>query len=177
MIARELRLYHRLQLAAHLMQKFADRRLGGDPGLTTAQAAVLSVVAGEPGVTQREVAWAIGVNESAATPMVTRLLKAGLLARARKDSRSWSLSLTHDGERALGAAKVQFAEVNALFGAALDDAETRQLVTALDRISGLATLSLDGKSGNRRPDRPVVRRAARSDGLDHSRLARADPSD
>ena len=81
MSARKLRLYHTLQLVAHALQKVADREIGNCVDLTTAQAAVLSVLASGEGDTQRHVARALAVNESAVVAMVNRLLRLGYLTR------------------------------------------------------------------------------------------------
>ena len=59
MSASKSRLYHRLQLAAHRVQKSADRALLAAAEITTAQAAVLTLVA-RGAITQREVATQLG---------------------------------------------------------------------------------------------------------------------
>ena len=68
MSASKSRLYHRLQLAAHRLQKSADRAVLAAAEITTAQAAVLMLVAGGAN-SQREVATQLGLNESAVTAM------------------------------------------------------------------------------------------------------------
>ena len=71
MSASKSRLYHRLQLAAHRLQKSADRAVLAAAEITTAQAAVLTLVAGGA-VSQREVATQLGLDESAVTAMARR---------------------------------------------------------------------------------------------------------
>ena len=73
MSASKHRIYHRLQLAAHRLQKAADRAVMAAAGITTAQAAVLSIVAADGPVSQRNVARKLGLNESAMTAMIARL--------------------------------------------------------------------------------------------------------
>ena len=73
MSASKHRVYHRLQLAAHRLQKAADRAVMAAAGITTAQAAVLSIVAADGPVTQLSVARKLGLNESAMTAMIARL--------------------------------------------------------------------------------------------------------
>src|SRR5262245_41547639 len=115
MNASKLRLYHRLQIAAHAARKAADRVVSEAAGITTAQAAVLTIVEAGENVTQRDVATALRLNESAVTAMATRLLKLGMLERVRSgaDSRAWCLRLGGAGQAALKASRGSFASVNA----------------------------------------------------------------
>jgi DNA-binding MarR family transcriptional regulator len=135
--ARELRLYHRLQLAAHAVAKDSDRRMQQAAGMSTAQVAVLSVVAGGDAVAQRDVARALGINESAVTGMVGRLERAGLLRRNRNgiDGRSHALELTAAGRQALARSARAFTAVNAAIEATLSDAEIEVVAAALERLA------------------------------------------
>lgn len=124
--AARLRLYARLQSAAHLVKKAADRALLDAAGVTTAQAAVLAVVAGEraegaQGPTQKTVAAALGLNESAVTAMTNRLIALGYLAREKdpQDRRAWRLALTADGEAAIERIREPFGAINAEMESAL----------------------------------------------------------
>lgn len=121
MTARSSRFYHALQIAAHRLQKRADQALMEAAGISTAQSAVLAIVAGNPGMRQNQVASTLGLNESAMTAMITRLLKLELIARTRstEDSRAWELNVTPAGEIALKAIEAPFADVNALIDDAL----------------------------------------------------------
>lgn len=123
MTARSSRFYHALQIAAHRLQKQADQALMEAAGISTAQSAVLVIVSASPGLRQNQVAALLGLNESAVTAMVTRLLKLGLLSRTRsaEDSRAWELSITAEGEAALKAIEAPFAAVNALIDDVLGD--------------------------------------------------------
>jgi DNA-binding MarR family transcriptional regulator len=137
MNANKLRLYHRLQVAAHAVRKAADRVVLEAAGVTTAQAAVVTIVAAGENVTQRDVAGALRLNESAVTAMVARLLKLGLLERARSgaDSRAWRLCLTNAGQAALRASRGSFAFINARIEGELSRQEIQQLADCLDRLS------------------------------------------
>jgi DNA-binding MarR family transcriptional regulator len=137
MNASKLRLYHRLQIAAHALRKAADRTVLDAAGISVAQAAVLTVAASGPNVTQRDVAKALRLNESAVTTMVPRLLKLGLLERTpnANDSRAWRLSPTDSGEAALQASRKAFAPVNARIESELSEIEIEQLAGLLDRIT------------------------------------------
>lgn len=135
--ARGLRLYHRLQVAAHRIKKRADRRLLERPGLTTAQVALLVVVEARGSLTQRAAAAELGLVESAVTALVGRLVDRGLLARRRdpEDGRAWALQPTASGRRALERAGASFEEINRRIEEALTPAERKQLAGMLDRLS------------------------------------------
>jgi MarR family transcriptional regulator, organic hydroperoxide resistance regulator len=138
MNASKLRLYHRLQIAAHSFRKVADRAVLDAAGITVAQTAVLIVAGSGPNVTQRDVATALRLNESAVTAMVSRLSKLGLLKRTpnENDSRAWRLCLTGSGETALQASRKSFAAINARIESKLSELEIEQLAGLLDRIAG-----------------------------------------
>jgi DNA-binding MarR family transcriptional regulator len=137
MSASKLRIYHRLQIAAHAIKKSADRQLLAAAGVTTAQAAVLAVAAHNGGATQRSVAEKLELNESAMSAMVARLMKAGLLARKRdaRDPRAWRLTVTTAGRATLGRVRPAFARINAGIEAALSQPALADLATALERIA------------------------------------------
>ena len=107
MSASKHRVYHKLQVASHRLQKAADRAIIAAAGITTAQAAVLSIVASEGSASQRSVARKLGLNESALTAMTTRLRNLGLLDRLpdEVDSRAWSLRLTAPARRGTGCSR------------------------------------------------------------------------
>ena len=136
-IARKLRVYHRLQLSAHRVQKLADRSLLTTADITTAQAAVLAVVAGSDKATQRDVAKQLGLNESAVTGMVTRLLNLDLLEREPHDTdtRAWRLALSKNGRAALKNIEKPFGAINARIESVLKEDEITRLADYLERIS------------------------------------------
>jgi len=137
MNASKLRLYHRLQVAAHAVQKAADRVVSTAAQLTTAQAAVLTIVAAGDGVTQRDVAIALHLNESAVTAMVLRLVRLQMLERVRSedDPRAWHLSLSKRGRTALAASRAAFASINGRIEGQLSQREIERLVEYLDRLT------------------------------------------
>ncbi len=136
MSASKLRIYHRLQLAAHRVQKAADRVVLEASGVTTAQAAVLSVVAAERDATQRSVARQLGLNESAVTAMVGRLMSMNLLERIRdeEDARTWRLRLTAEGRAGLKRIETAFRRINDRIESVLDGTELERLADYLGRI-------------------------------------------
>jgi MarR family transcriptional regulator, organic hydroperoxide resistance regulator len=137
MNASKLRLYYRLQVAAHTVQKAADRVVSAAAQLTTAQAAVLTIVAAGDRVTQRDVALGLHLNESAVTAMVLRLVRLRLLERVRSqdDPRAWHLSLSKRGRTALAFSRAAFASVNGRIERQFSQREIAQLVEYLNRLT------------------------------------------
>lgn len=131
------RIYHLLQLAAHRMRIYADEQCVAAAGVTTAQAAALHVIAGEPGITQRGVALALKQRESAMTAMVRRLCEAGLLERqeSESDSRAWALFLTDQGKAALADMRGPLDQINQRLGAAIGDSDARLFATILRSLA------------------------------------------
>lgn len=136
MSAREERLYFRLQRAAHVAKKAADRAVRAEAGITTAQAAVLELVASNPSLSQRRLASLLAQNESAMTTMVTRLAEAGLVARRgdARDGRAYTLDVTARGRKVRSKAARAFRAVNRALDGALDPRGVERLATDLDRI-------------------------------------------
>jgi DNA-binding MarR family transcriptional regulator len=132
--AHESRLYHQLQLAAHLSRKHADREVSAATGLTVAQVAVLHAIAASGDATQRDVAAQLGVNESAVTPMVRRLVESGHVTRADRDGRTRRLTLTDLGATAVRASRRAFRPVNQTLAGELTAAEVDELARQLKAI-------------------------------------------
>ncbi|WP_262695959.1 MarR family winged helix-turn-helix transcriptional regulator [Kordiimonas aquimaris] len=136
MDASTLKIYSRLQRSAHLLKKAADKELLAVADITTAQAAVLVVVAKQAGTTQRLVAHQLGLNESAVVAMVTRLMAIGYLERSRSvvDKRAWVLSLTKAGNEVLGRIAEPFASINARIEKAVGADALSSIAKALDSL-------------------------------------------
>lgn len=136
MSARRFRVYSKLQMAAHRVKKMADRKLMDAAGVSAAQAAVLAMVEKSGQATQKQVAVALGLNESAMTAMINRLLNQGLIERKRDevDNRVWCLQLSAKGRNAIRAAEEPFDAVNAKIDAILNEGELRDLAAALDKL-------------------------------------------
>ncbi len=141
MSASEHRIYFLLQVVAHRLQKRADSALKASAGLTTAQAAALSVIAKYGPVSQRFVADKLSQRESAVMTMADRLKRAGYIKRTKseKDGRAWDLIVTKEGSMALENMGPVFEEINALFEKHLDPEEIYLFAANLKSI--LATLS------------------------------------
>ena len=136
MSASKLRLYWRLQLAAHFMQKQADRDLLDNDNITTAQFGVLSAIANREDVTQKDVAQALGLNPSAVTAMVKRLLKLGYIQRegSQSDGRAKILTLTEEGARIVKNTQPPFQKINEQIENILSGDEIENLGDYLERL-------------------------------------------
>ncbi|HOB15232.1 MAG TPA: MarR family transcriptional regulator [Novosphingobium sp.] len=130
------RLFFRLQRVAHRLRKRADQAMFEGGGITVAQAAALGIIARSDGATQRHVARALDINESAVTTMVLRLEALGLVTRQRStaDSRAMVLRLTPDGTIALDKARNAFDAINAAIDAQFNDRTSAALAARLDRL-------------------------------------------
>lgn len=122
------RLFFLLQRAAHQQRTVCDRRMLATAGITTAQLGALFAVRDEPGITQQQLARALGLRESAVTGLVGRLTAAGLVAKRAhpREHRAVVLELTDDGAAALEAAQPEVDRFNAQARALLgEDGFTR----------------------------------------------------
>jgi MarR family transcriptional regulator, organic hydroperoxide resistance regulator len=137
MSANEERLYFLLQVAAHRLKTQADNVLMDVAGLTTAQVAVLNLIASSTEVRQRDLARRLKQNESAITAMITRLTKADLVVRRRSDTdaRTWLLELTDNGKKTLKRAEKPFREINARLDEALGIEATADIAKYLAAIT------------------------------------------
>lgn len=137
MSASKLRLYWRLQLAAHFLKKRADKNLLSTSQITTAQIGVLTVIANGTDVTQKDVATALGLNESAITAMVKRLAKMELVERrpSETDGRAKILQLTDAGRHVTQTAHPPFKEMNEQIETVLTDQEIENLADYLNKLT------------------------------------------
>ncbi len=137
MSASKLRLYWRLQLAAHFLKKRADKELLSESQITTAQVGVLTVIANGSDVTQKSVATALGLNEAAVTAMVKRLTRMNLVERreSKTDGRAKILELTEAGRHVTQTTHPPFEEINERIEAALTDQEIQNLADYLTRLT------------------------------------------
>lgn len=136
MSARRLRLYHRLQLATHRVQKAADAEILGAGGVSTAQAAVLAVVQRAQSLSQRALAEQLGLSEAAVATMAARLIRLNLLVRSPNpdDARAWRLALSAKGAHVLKRIEPAFRSINAALEQALGD-DLENFVQTLDRVA------------------------------------------
>ena len=136
MSASKTRLYFLLQRAAHRLKTEADAALMKDCGLTTAQSAVMMIIAEHGPVTQKYVAETLSQRESAITAMAGRLVKAGLITKTRslRDSRAFELQITETGSEMLDISRLRFGEINAKLDQQIDEADMQGLASNLTKI-------------------------------------------
>lgn len=133
------RIYSRLQIAAQLYRKVADRQLVEAAGITAPQLGVLTRVAAASALNQTSLARDLRLNDSAITAMVRRLIGLGMLAKTRSqsDSRAWVLKLTDKGQDAIDRATTQPIAINQLIEAELG---AEALVTLTEKLNRIITL-------------------------------------
>ncbi|GGS43737.1 MULTISPECIES: MarR family winged helix-turn-helix transcriptional regulator [Actinokineospora] len=131
------RLFFLLQRAAHTLRVAADRRCVAAAGVTTAQVGALFAVRERPGITQRELAGALGLRESAVTALVGRISAAGLVTRAAhpREHRAVVLELSEKGVAALDAVRPEIDRFNADLRALLGERGFSQTADALHRLA------------------------------------------
>ncbi|MGD8325973.1 MAG: MarR family transcriptional regulator [Sphingomonadales bacterium] len=119
------------------MKKTADKKLMEAAGITTAQAAALAVIETHGRATQKQVAQALSLNESAMTATVSRLKKLELIERSRReiDGRMWHLELTKKGKAALQAVEIPFDDINITIDSLLGKDALEDVALALKLLS------------------------------------------
>lgn len=136
MNAKKLRFYSRLQIAAHALKKKSDRQLLELAGVTTAQMSALAIVASQETTTQTRLARELGLNDSAITAMVRRLIDLKMVKRVRdgNDGRAWLLKLTEFGSEAVEKTTSITDETHARIDALLGAKTIATVVAALELI-------------------------------------------
>ena len=136
MSAAKHRIYFLIQRVAHRLKTEADASLTEACGLTTAQAATLTIIASDGPVTQKYVASALAQRESAMTAMASRLLKAGYIRRtqSKRDARAWELSATKAGSEALSKTRTSFQRINHALDSSFEPDEIERLQEGLSAV-------------------------------------------
>jgi DNA-binding MarR family transcriptional regulator len=118
-----------------LRRRYLESRLK-DTGVTPGQPAVLAALEESPGLSQKGLARAIGVQPPTATRLVQRLVESGMVVRKpdRNDRRSTRLFLTDAGfSISQGLQSVRMDEER-LVRSVVSETETEQLVGLLTRV-------------------------------------------
>lgn len=124
-----------LRLAQEASFRGFLRRVG-EAELRPGRFAAMMIIRNNPGVNPAALSRAIGRDKSSVTPLLQKLERQGLVARApqAEDARSHGLTLTQAGERTLDAlleqALAHDRELDAIVGAG-----KLQLIAALKRIA------------------------------------------
>jgi DNA-binding MarR family transcriptional regulator len=123
------------QIGAHAAKRFAERL--APLGLTPPHAGILRRLANSSGISQRELASALGMHASRLVAVIDEMESLGLVARqpSTDDRRTYSLQITQKGRDTMQAiAKVSF-EHNQALCAPLNAEEREVLVSLLQRIA------------------------------------------
>jgi MarR family transcriptional regulator, organic hydroperoxide resistance regulator len=133
------RAYFHVQAAAVRLKAIADERCLAAVGVTAAQAAVLFVIVGTQGISQRGIAEALRQRESAVTAMIGRLIRAGLVERKPnpRDARAWELYLTGDGRHALSRIELELGKLNDQIDSAVGAGQMDRFVDNLEALAEL----------------------------------------
>lgn len=133
------RAYFHLQTVAQRLRTTADRLFLEAAGISTAQAAALTLIASNAGCRQSLIAAQLGQRESAVTAMVRRLEKAGFVERrtSESDGRAWELWPTEFGIDALRRLDAALATVNGYVDQAVGADDMNEFVDALQRLGDL----------------------------------------
>ena len=112
-------------------------RIAGTLELSPGQFSLLTFLERNPGVSQKSVSHAFGVDTSTLSPVLAALSTRGLLRRGRAshDRRNYAISLTADGQRRLADMRTQIEAQEAVMAGALDAGERTQLLTMLGKIA------------------------------------------
>jgi DNA-binding MarR family transcriptional regulator len=112
-------------------------RIAGALELSPGQFSLLTFLERNPGVSQKTISQAFGVDTSTLSPVLAALAERGLLRRGRAshDRRNYVISLTSDGRRRLAEMRTQIEAQEAVMEAALDAGERAQLIDMLGKIA------------------------------------------
>lgn len=134
------RFFYLLNLARHRVHKHVDRVAQDELGVSAAWLGALFVIERHPGASQRELARALGFNESAITALLKKLIDAELVARdpSPDDARTMRLSLTRRGAALAKRGKPLLDRFNAMLMDGFSDEEiaaaARFLENAIERF-------------------------------------------
>ena len=127
--------YHlrRAQVAA--FQSFAETV--NEPDITPGRLGVLAIVAANPGLSQTELANALGIDRSTMVAVIDRLENRGLVVRrpAPADRRSYALHLTPVGTSFLAEIHARAMRHERDIARRLSPEERAQLIALLRRIA------------------------------------------
>jgi DNA-binding MarR family transcriptional regulator len=125
---------YQLRLAQLAVFRDFDRATA-DLGLTPGRFGMLVLIEANPGVTQSELARAVGLDRSTMVALLDQLEDRRLVARRQgEDRRTNGLWLTAAGERLLGRVKRRVAAHEARVAARLTPAERELLLAVLPRL-------------------------------------------
>ncbi|MBR9826873.1 MAG: MarR family transcriptional regulator [Alphaproteobacteria bacterium] len=131
------RLFLLLEIAARRLNRDADARLKADAGVTSAQAAVLFLLARRGERRMGEIGEMLSLNPPAVTGLVNRMEALSLVARrtAPDDKRSAIVSLTEKGRSMGDAAEIVLRDLNTELETRLGDEDSDMLHRVLTALA------------------------------------------
>jgi DNA-binding MarR family transcriptional regulator len=111
----------------------------GALGLTRARFTALLALARKPGLNQKQLAIATGIDTSTLTELIRRMEEQKLIARKRQDGsrRGYALSLTASGKRKLKNARASAAMADRRIMTAIDKTDRRVLLDCLMTLNDI----------------------------------------
>jgi DNA-binding MarR family transcriptional regulator len=127
--------YHLRRAQVAVFQHFSETV--GEADITPGQFGVLSVIAGNPGLSQARLGSALGIDRSTVVAVIDRLEARGLVTRgpAPNDRRSHALRLSPSGTQLLRRLEEMVRSHERHIGRRLSPAEQRELIRLLARIA------------------------------------------
>ena len=127
--------YHLRRAQVAVFQHFADTM--GEADITPGQFGVLSVISGNPGLSQTQLGNALGIDRSTVVAVIDRLEARGLVMRASSpnDRRSHALKLSDHGAELLRRLEEMVRAHERHIGRGLSAEDQRLLIQLLDRVA------------------------------------------
>jgi DNA-binding MarR family transcriptional regulator len=102
--------------------------------LKPVEATILIIISANPGCTQSDVGRSLGINRANMVPLITVLLKQGMVEKAPVDGRSQALTLTNAGRAKVEAAEKVVDQHEARFQALVNKSNRDALIAVLHAI-------------------------------------------
>lgn len=130
------RLFFLINKAKHRMFKYAEAQTEERLGTSVTQTAALMFIGKEEGCLQKELAKMLGLNHSAVTGLVDRMIKNDLIRRQKcqDDARASRLFLTQLGQTKAPQIKPLIQELNTKLTKDFSDAEIDIVLRFLNNI-------------------------------------------
>lgn len=112
-------------------------RIAGGLDLSPGQFSLLTFLDRNPGVSQKAISQAFGVDTSTLSPVLAALAARGLVQRRRAshDRRNYAIALTAEGTRLLATMRAHIEAQEAVMAEALDAGEKTHLLEMLGKIA------------------------------------------
>lgn len=133
------RLFFLINMAQHRMFKYADTQCEERLGISVTQAAALMFIAKNEGCLQKALSQALGLNNSAVTGLVGRMLKNDIIERkpCEEDGRASRLYLSEDGKSKLPELYPLIQELNEKLAEEFSPEELEIVTRFLSKVIGI----------------------------------------